>query len=132
MLLLRLIIIMIVSLLSACGTSASPEKSTRQITEADAGRQVELRVGDMLELTLPANPTTGYQWETSDLDSAIIRPVGDQTFEPSSNAVGSGGLVTLRFEAVGVGQTELKLILHRPFEKDVPPTQTFEATVVVK
>jgi inhibitor of cysteine peptidase len=133
MLLFRLTIILIVSLLSACSTSsASPEKSTRQITEADADRTVELHVGDRLELTLPVNPTTGFQWEVSELDSAILRSVGEQTFEPSSNAVGSGGQVTLRFEAVGSGQTELKLILHRPFEKDVPPTQTFEVTVMIK
>jgi Predicted secreted protein len=132
MLLLRLIIIILVGLLFACATSAAPEKSTRQITEADAGRQIELHAGDMLELTLPANPTTGYQWETSDLDSAILRPVGEPTFKPSSNAVGSAGQVTLRFEAVGVGQADLKLILHRPFEKDVAPIQTFEATVIVK
>jgi inhibitor of cysteine peptidase len=132
MYLIRLIIILIVSLLSACATSATPEKSIRQITEADAGHPVELRVGDNLELTLPANPTTGYQWEISDLDSAILRPVGDQTFEPSGNGVGSGGLVKLRFEAAGVGQTELKLILRRSFEKDVPPIQTFETTVIVK
>jgi inhibitor of cysteine peptidase len=132
MYLFRLIIILIVSLLSACGTSASPEKATRQISEADAGRQVELRVGDILELTLPANPTTGYQWESSDLDSAILRPVSEQTFEPSSNAVGSGGQVKLRFEAVGTGQTQLKLILHRSFEKDAAPIQNFEITVLVK
>ena len=132
MLLLRLAIIVILSLLSACATSASPEKATRQITEADAGRQIELRVGDMLEITLPANPTTGYQWETIDLDSTILRPVGEQTFEPSSNAVGSGGQVKQRFEAVGAGQTELKLILHRPFEKNVAPIQTFEATILVR
>jgi len=130
--LLRLIIILIVSLLSACSTSVSPEKSTMQLSEADAGRQVELHVGDILELTLPVNPTTGYQWETSDLDSAILRPVGEQTFEPSSNAVGSGGEVTLRFEAIGTGQTALKLILRRPFEKDVSPIQMFEAIVIVQ
>ena len=132
MFLLRLITILIVILLSACGTSPASEKSTRQITEADAGSLVEMHVGDVLELTLPANPTTGYQWEVKDLDSAILQPVGEQTFKPSSNAVGSAGLATLRFEAVAVGQTELKLILHRSFEKDVPPIQTFEATVIVK
>lgn len=123
---------MLFGLLSACATSATPEKSTRQITEADAGHQIELHVGDMLELTLPANPTTGYQWETSDLDSTVLRPLGEPTFKPSSNAVGSGGQVTLRFEAVEVGQADLTLILHRPFEKDVAPIQTFEATVIVK
>jgi len=132
MLLFRLILLLIVSSLSACGTSAAPEKSARQITEADAGRQFELQVGDTLEIRLPVNPTTGFQWEVSDLDSAILRPVGEPAFEPSSNGVGSGGQVTLRFQAVQAGQTELALILHRPFEKDVPPIQTFEVTVIVK
>jgi len=132
MLLFRLILLLIVSSLSACGTSAAPEKSARQITEADAGRQFELQVGDTLEIRLPVNPTTGFQWEVSDLDSAILRPVGEPAFEPSSNGVGSGGQVTLRFQAVEAGQTELKMILHRPFEKDVPPIQTFEVTVIVK
>ena len=132
MILLHLAIIVMISLLSACATSAPPEKTTRQITEADAGRQVELRLGDALEVTLPANPTTGYQWEVMDLDSAILRPLGEPTFEPSSNAVGSGGQVTRRFEAIRAGQTELKLILQRPFEKNVAPVQTFEATILIK
>jgi inhibitor of cysteine peptidase len=132
MLLIRLILLLIVSSLSACGTSAAPEKSVRKITEADIGRQIELRTGDTLEITLSVNPTTGFQWEVSDLDSTILRPVGEPTFKPSSNAVGSGGQVTLRFESVATGQKELKLILHRPFEKDVPPIQTFDVTVIVK
>jgi len=132
MLLFRLILLLMVSSLSACGTSAAPEKSARQITQADDGRQIELQAGDTLEITLPVNPTTGFKWEVSDIDSTILRLAGEPTFEQSSNAVGSGGQVTLRFEAVRPGQTELKLILHRPFEKDAPPIQTFEVTVIVK
>ena len=132
MLLFRLLLLLIASLLSACGTSATPEKSAKQITEADAGHQIELRTGDTLEITLPLNPTTGFQWEVSDLDSTILRPVGEPIFKPSSNAVGSGGQVTLHFESVRAGQTALRLILHRPFETDVAPMQTFEVTVIVK
>ena len=131
---LRLILIAITSLLYACAAETSQEqsKSTIQLTEADAGRLVELRVGDILEVTLPGNPTTGFQWEVSEINSAILEPIGGPEFEPSSNAVGSGGNVTLRFEAVGAGQTELKLIHHRPFEENVPPMQTFEVTITVR
>src|SRR4026209_30371 len=131
---LRLILIAITSLLYACAAETSQEqsKSTIQLTEADAGRLVELRVGDILEVTLPGNPTTGFQWEVSAINSAILKPMGEPKFEPSSNAVGSGGNVTLRFEAVGTGQTELKLIHHRPFEENVPPIQTFEVTITVR
>ncbi|MBM4429116.1 MAG: protease inhibitor I42 family protein, partial [Chloroflexi bacterium] len=44
----------------------------------------------------------------------------------------SPGKMTLRFTGVAAGQTALKLIYHRSFEKDVPPVKTFEVTVVVK
>lgn len=132
MLMHRLNIIVIVSLLYACSAEATPGKLTTQISEADTGRLFELRVGDTLEVTLPGNPTTGFQWEISEINSAILEPLGEPKFEPSSNAVGSGGNVTLRFETIGIGQAELKLIHHRPFEEDVPPAQTFEVTITVR
>ena len=129
---LRLILIAITGLLYACAAEASQEQSTIQLTEADTGRLFELRVGDTLEVTLPGNPTTGFQWEVSEINSAILEPLGEPKFEPSSNAVGSGGNVTLRFETIGIGQTELKLIHRRSFEEDVPPAQTFEVTITVR
>src|SRR5262245_47871717 len=128
---LRLILIVSASLLYACGAQGSSEQSTRQLTETDDGRLIELKVGDKLEVTLPGNPTTGFQWEVSDVDSIILTPIGGPEFEPSSNAIGSGGNITLRFEAVGAGQTELKLIYHRPFEENVPPVQTFQVSITV-
>jgi len=129
---LRLITFIIVSLLCACGAEASSEQSARQLTESDSGRLIELHVGDKLEITLTANPTTGFQWEVGAVDTTTLRPIGEPKFEPSNNAVGSGGKVTLGFEALAIGQTELKLIYHRPFEKDVPPVQTFEVNVTIR
>ncbi|HXQ38595.1 MAG TPA: protease inhibitor I42 family protein [Anaerolineales bacterium] len=129
---LRLTLIVFAGLLYACGAQGSSEQSTRQLTEADAGSSLELQVGETLGVTLPGNPTTGFQWEVDSVDSAILRQVGELEFEPSGNAVGSGGTVTLRFAAVGAGQTELKLIHRRPFEENVAPTQTFEVSVTVK
>ena len=127
----RLIFIILAGLLYACAARGPSEQSTRQLTEIDNGRSIELRVGDILEVTLPANPTTGFQWEVSEVDNAILRPIGEPKFEPSSNAVGSGGQVTFRFEAIGTGQTALKLIHHRAFEEDVPPIETFEVNITV-
>jgi predicted secreted protein len=34
----------------------------RWLTEADAGRTIELRTGDRLSISLGGNPTTGYSW----------------------------------------------------------------------
>jgi len=130
--LIRLILILAVISLSACTTVSSSEKSTVRLTEADAGSSKELHLGDTLEVTLPGNPTTGFQWEIKSVDADILQSIGEQHFEPSNNAVGSGGMVTLSFEAIALGQTKLELIYHRPFEKNVAPSQTFVVTVTVK
>lgn len=128
----RFVLIILAGLLYACGQAGTSEQSTKQLTEADNGNSIELRVGDKLEVELPGNPTTGFQWEVSNVDSIILTPIGEPEFKPSSNAVGSEGTVILRFEAVGAGQTKLKLIHHRPFEENVAPIQTFEVTITVK
>jgi predicted secreted protein len=57
--------------------------------------------------------------------------MGEPDFEPDSDALGSGGKVTLRFEAAAPGQTVLHLDYYRPFEAEEPPLQTFEVTVQV-
>lgn len=117
-------------LLGACGADSSPG-ATRRLTEADAGSSVALRVGDTLEVTLPGNPTTGYQWAVGAGDEAILQLRGEPEFVASGDALGGGGSVTLRFEAVGAGELQLELVYRRSFEADAPPEQTFAVSVSV-
>jgi inhibitor of cysteine peptidase len=121
-------------LLCGCSVVLAPVPTplTKRLTEADAGHSIELRANDRLEVTLPGNPTTGFQWDVRDVNTTILQPIGESEFEPPSRAVGRGTQITLRFAAVGSGQTELKLIYHRSFEQDVPSAQTFEVTVTVR
>lgn len=106
--------------------------STHRLTEADSGRAVDLKVGDRLEIALPGNPTTGFQWEVGSVDRAVLRPIGEPQFERSSDALGAGGTVTLRFEAVAPGAASLQLVYRRPFEKDTPPARAFNLSATVK
>jgi len=114
--------------LSSCGQSR--ERPVR-ITESDAGSTVALRQRQILEVVLQGNPTTGYTWKVVPGAESVLEQQGEPQFEPGSNALGSGGLVTLRFEAVGQGDATLGLIYHRTFEPGVAPLQTFEVRVVV-
>ena len=104
----------------------------RSITAADAGKQVALSVGESFDVVLAGNPTTGYQWEVANLDSTIVKQVGAAAYEPSGTAMGSGGKFTFQFKTVAAGQTPLKLIYHRPFERKTPPVQTCEVTLIVR
>ena len=102
------------------------------IDDKSAGRSVEMRAGGTLDVSLEGNPTTGYMWEAASVDSAVLKQVGEREFTSNSQALGAGGNVRFRFRAVAPGQTRLKLIYHRPFEKNVPPEKTFEVNVVVR
>jgi inhibitor of cysteine peptidase len=116
-------------ILDACGP---PATATVHLSEQDAGRTVQLRPGQRMEITLAGNPTTGYQWEPTIADSAILHAVGEPVFKPDTSALGSGGQVTTIFEAVAVGQTMVTLAYHRPFEAGMPPLKTFAVTVMVQ
>jgi inhibitor of cysteine peptidase len=108
-----------VFVLTACGAGRV------QLREHDAGRTIDLRQGDRLEVALPGNPTTGYMWERAGGDDAVLRLAGEPAFQPDSGALGSGGVVTLVFEASNAGQTTLTLVYRRAFEPNVPPLKTF-------
>lgn len=112
------------------GGSAVPPAVT--LTGADNGKAVELAQGDILAIVLKANPTTGYIWEAASGDANIIKLEGEPDYRAESSAIGAGGVMTLKFRAVGVGATDLKLVHHRPWEKDVEPIETFAVSVKVK
>ena len=121
-----------VNFLDAVWLCVSVSGAPVSLSEGDSGSTVELRAGDTMEVVLDGNPTTGFEWETTDVDASVLNQLGDPGFEPDTNLMGSGGKFTFRFEAVASGQTLLKLVYHRPWETDVPPEKTFEVTVTVQ
>jgi len=109
-----------------------PAPVTVQLSEEDIDRPVEIGVGDILEVVLKGNPTTGYIWDVASPDKGILKQVGETEFKPDRKARGSDGKLIMRFEAAEAGKTSLKLIYHRPFEKNRPPIKTFEVRLAVK
>ena len=124
---------LIVILLSLIGIIMTYGPSEVQLTEADNGSTVELKSGQILSITLEANPTTGYTWDVVEApDERIMRQVGEIDFKPESEAIGAGGVQIIRFEVVNAGQTNLTLIYHRPWETDVEPLKTFAVHAVAR
>lgn len=104
-----------------------------QLTETDNGKEIPLNVGEQLVITLPGNPSTGYSWEVTTIDTIILNQVGEPQFaSDNTNLVGAGGVLTLTFEAKKAGSTTLELVYHRPWETGVEPLQTFTIQVTVK
>lgn len=117
-------------LLLLFGLAGCEKKVT--VSSAMNGGSVELEKGQVLVLKLASNPTTGYDWEISGLDTAILQQAGEVKYKTDSMLIGSGGTDTWTFTAISSGQTHLSLIYRRSWEKDIPPLETFELDIVVK
>jgi inhibitor of cysteine peptidase len=104
-----------------------------QLAAADNGSTVKLTTGQVVIITLEANPTTGYTWVVVEAPSGqIMRQVGKIEFESESDAIGAGGVQIIKFEVVNAGQTSLTLAYHRPWETDVEPLNTFSINVIAR
>ena len=122
-------IIVIAFLLGNMGKVLSGETIT--LTDRDSGKTVGINVGDELEIVLRGNPTTGYLWETDLLDSNILSH-SKSDFLPDTKAMGSGGIEINQFKAIAEGTSHLKLIFHRPFERNILPLKMFDVVVIIK
>lgn len=102
------------------------------LDEDDNGSSVTVQVGDLIQVVLKGNPTTGYAWtvDLSDADAVILEQVGEPGYVPDSDLIGAGGTYTFTFRALSTGQTSLKLNYARSWETE-EPLKTFEVTVEV-
>lgn len=122
-----LLVAVVLAAVSGCAA-----KTALALEAKDNGRQIELQKGQTLAISLEGNPSTGYTWAMVESEESILRQVGEIEFKAESDLVGAPGTQTLRFEAVESGQMELKLVYHRPWEKDVEPLETFTVQVTVR
>jgi len=125
---LHLPIILFCLILLSSGCSAG---NPIQLYQLDSGRVIKMKPGDTVEIVLDANPTTGYQWKALPWDTKVIEQIDKPAYKSRSEAIGSGGELTFYFKALSTGQTPLKFIYFRDFEKDVPPIKSFKVTIVV-
>ncbi|MFZ4668117.1 MAG: protease inhibitor I42 family protein [Microthrixaceae bacterium] len=133
----------------AVGCSSSSDSTTTttasgsSTTTADGGSggggvtvtepgPVSLKPGEQATIILESNPTTGYSWElTSAPDTAVVRVVSDTYVPPAEQMPGAGGKQEILIEGVGAGTATLEFGYRRPWETDVPPTETAAFPVTV-
>ncbi len=102
------------------------------VDDTSDGKAVTVKTGDIIQVVLKGNPTTGYTWTVvlSETDATILEQMGDPTYVPESDLIGAGGTFTFRFKALKAGEATLMLGYSRPWES-VPPLETFTMAVKV-
>jgi len=134
-----LFFILFLTLFISCGstnTKAGEKKGETviKLNKNDSGKTIELDTGNILEITLIANNTTGYQWKISNINSSILKKISEEYFpdKASQNIVGSGGKFVVKFKAENIGNSSLEMVYRRSFEKDIAPAEKFNLNVLVK
>ena len=87
--------------------------------------------GCTFEFKLEANPTTGYTWQVNIEDEEIVELVGNEYICDDPEADGTGGITTLKFKALQIGETTVTLEYARDWE-DGDVDKTKEIKVVVE
>jgi inhibitor of cysteine peptidase len=103
--------------------------------QADNGKKFSVKLDQVLVVTLPGNPTTGYSWNVAELGGDALRQLGDVSYEQKAappGMVGVGGNFVCRLQAVKPGKATVKLVYKRPWEKQTPPEKTFSLEVTVE
>lgn len=111
--------------------TAPAQDAQKKLTKADNGKVIAVNKGDRIELALDCNPSTGYSWQITGLNTAVLKQAGDMTFKPSSNAIGAGGTCTFAFDAVATGASALKLGYKQWWDEEMKQDPTFDAAIVV-
>jgi len=83
--------------------------------EADAGRELTLRAGDLVRVELKENPTTGYLWSPTPETAGAFEIVSDQRV--LGGAPGAASLRVFVFRVRTPGELRLELVLSRPWSR---------------
>ncbi len=125
----RLLVPLSFALISACAQQPT------QPVELDAESEcpTRLQVGQVLTLTLPSNPSTGYRWRVENPASSVLRSLGPEVYSAPEavDVVGSAGVSTWRFQAQAAGEGHLVLFYRQPWAPEVDPVQTFDCKLQV-
>jgi len=81
-----------------------------------------IREDQALEITLPANPSTGYAWEIDGLDERRLPQVNGVETHQVSKGLGVPARQVIRLRAMETGEADFRLVYRRPWQADLPPT----------
>ncbi len=124
-----LVSMLMLFLLTAC----TDDLGAMDLDQANNGQTLTVTSGQMIDVKLDSNITTGYSWSlVGEPNPQILKFVSSKYNDPVGGAVGAGGSETWVFQATGRGTTSFKLAYFRPFEKNTPPAKEFSVTFTVQ
>lgn len=104
------------------------------LTQENDGGECRVRHGQIFQVILPENPTTGYRWTLVEPAPSEVTLVRQEYAAKShdSSLIGAGGLRTMTFQAAGEGTIYLVLLLKRPWDKEGEHVDSFNLSLYIE
>jgi len=134
----------VASSVAGCSGTAGPPKSGPQTTTIEVSyddllnqkritRELTLKVGDTLQVSLGSNPSTGFGWapDMQITNPAVLAQTGHEVLAPSANRPGASAREVWALQAMAPGSTSLSTSYGRPWSGGEKDAWTFAADVTV-
>ena len=82
----------------------------------NSGTTNEIAVGDLLQIELEGNPSTGFWWHFQGLDEEYLEVVKEEAEKVSKRRLGAPELGRWRLRAKRCGETTVKMAYYRQWE----------------
>jgi inhibitor of cysteine peptidase len=106
--------------------------ATKTVTDADNGKTVTIKMGDVLEVRLNANPTTGYAWYLQKQSTALLKLTGQSQTQPPQGVLGAPVVQIFDFAPTGKGTGVLMLHYVRSWLSSDPNEQQYSLHVTIE
>lgn len=100
------------------------------LNKRDQGKEVTVKLGEVVQIELEEAGGTGYLWEFTSLDKDYLVIVSIQTGRPARRqGVGFPLLKKWQLKTQKRGKTQVAMLYHRPWEEASKGAETFTVTL---
>jgi predicted secreted protein len=131
----RIVIFMMIlfSSLTVFASQNGSQHMAQVLTKDNNGNEITLSPADIFEVRLKQPGATGYLWQVVDLDQAHLLVLETkETPLKEGRIVGAPLLKIWKIKALKAGQTDLKILLYRPWEGTARAAESFEVRINIR
>lgn len=106
-------------------------------SQKSVNQQADVAVGDLLEVMLCSNPTTGFSWQEPEFSDTAVISLVDRSFEAAmasgtAPVVGAAGADSLTLKATARGTSNVVLKYSQPWPGGTSAEWMYTLTVTVR
>jgi len=120
------------TLLGCHASQSAKETDKLVVTDPDKGRSIELREGQVLEVRLESQPTTGYKWSVHSDTTEKLTLIDQTETKPETPGYDRPVFQIFKFRAQQNGSGKLHLVYARSWEKSKPPARSYELDITIQ